>query len=598
MEAIVVFVLIFLMLVLLVFSKIASDFIFLGILSILLVFPVFEDGNLKFGILSIKDGLSGFSNPGLITVAFLYIVSNSLRYTGAIDWIGQVMLGKPKTVQEAVSRITLPTIGISSFLNNTPIVAMMVPVISDLAKKTKISPSKLMLPLCYAATLGGICTLIGTSTNLIVNGLIITEAKRASLGLFDISWAGIPCALVGALFLIFIGHHLLPNRGSSRKQFENPREYTIEMMVPKGSNLIDKTITEAGLRNLPSLYLVEISRGDEITPAVNPDFKLKEGDRLLFTGVIDSIKDLTQQRGLIPATDQLFKLSSPRRWRQLFEVVVSSTSPVSDKTIKEAKFRMQYGAVVIAVARNNERINKKIGDIVISPGDTLLIETTNSFYERFKDSQDFLLISPLYDSTPPSHQRAPIAIAILLLMIASVVFNILDMLQASIVAALLMILSRCLTITQARKSLDFSVLLIIAASLGIGKAIEVSGLSSFIANFITSSANNSAILSLIAIYFVTLLFTELLTNNAAVALIFPIALQISNNLGVDLIPYAIAIMIAGSSGFATPFGYQTNLMVYGPGGYKYSDYLKIGIPMDIIIGITAIIAIIYKWNLI
>lgn len=598
MEAVVVFVLIFIMLILLVFSKIASDFIFLGILSILLVFPVFEDGNLKFGILSIKDGLSGFSNPGLITVAFLYIVSNSLRHTGAIDWIGEVLLGKPKTVQEAVSRITLPTIGISSFLNNTPVVAMMVPVISDLAKKIKLSPSKLMLPLCYAATLGGTCTLIGTSTNIIVNGLIMTEAQRPSLGLFDISWVGIPCALIGALFLIFIGHHLLPNRGSSRKQFENPREYTIEMMVPKSSNLIGKTINEAGLRNLPSLYLVEISRGDEIIPAVDPNFNLKEGDRLLFTGVIDSIKDLTQQRGLIPATDQLFKLNSPRRWRQLFEVVVSSTSPVSGKTIKEAKFRMQYGAVVIAVARNNERIKKKIGDIVICPGDTLLIETTNSFYERFKDSQDFLLISPLYDSTPPSHQRAPVAIAILFLMIISVVFNILDMLQASILAALLMVLSRCLTITQARKSLDFSVLLIIAASLGIGKAIEVSGLSSFVAGFIISLANNNAVLSLIAIYFVTLLFTELLTNNAAAALIFPIALQISNNLSVNLIPYAIAIMMAASSAFATPFGYQTNLMVYGPGGYKYRDYLKIGIPMDIIIGITAVITIIYRWDLI
>lgn len=597
MEAIIVLGLIFLMLGLLFFSRIASDFIFLGILALLMVFPVFQDGALKFGILSIDDALSGFSNPGLITIAFLYIVSNSLVQTGAVDWIGQVLIGSPKTVRKTIAKIALPALGISAFLNNTPVVAMMVPVVSDLSKKIRISPSKLMLPLCYAATLGGTCTLIGTSTNLVVNGLLITEAKHPSLGMFDISYIGVPCAFIGILFLVFIGQYLLPDRGSSRKQFENPREYTIEMVVPKSSNLIGKTVSEAGLRNLPSLFLVEISREDEIIPAVSPDLKLKEGDRLLFTGVIDSVKDLTQQRGLMPATNQLFKLHSPRYWRQLFEVVVSSTSPVVGKTIKEAQFRTQYGAVVIAVARDSERIKKKIGDIVISPGDTLLIEATNNFYETYKGSRDFLLISPLYDSTPRSHQRAPLAIGILVLMVVSVLLNIFDMLQASIVAAIIMILSRCSTISQARKSLDFSVLFIIAASLGIGKAIEVSGLSTLIANLITSLASNNAVLSLIAIYLVTLLLTEILTNNAAVALVFPIAFHISSNLGVDIIPYAIAVMMAGSAGFATPFGYQTNLMVYGPGGYKYTDYLKIGIPLDIIIGVTAIIFIVCRWGI-
>lgn len=597
MEIIVVLCLICLMLFLLVFTKIANDFIFLGILALLLVFPTFEDGILKFGILSVNDALNGFSNPGLITIAFLYIVSASLIHTGAIEWIGQVLLGKPKTIRQAISRITLPVIGLSSFLNNTPVVAMMVPGISDLSKKTKFSPSKLMIPLCYAATLGGVCTLIGTSTNLVVNGLLITEAKINSLGLFDISCVGIPCAVVGAIFLIFIGHYLLPDRSSSRKQFENPREYTIEMVIPKSSNLKGKTISEAGLRNLPSLFLVEVSRGDEVIPAVEPDLRLQEEDRLLFTGVIDSVKELTNQRGLMPATDQLFKLTTPRRWRQLFEVVVSNTSPIVGKTIKEVQFRSYYGAVVIAVARNSERVKKKIGDIVINAGDTLLIEANNSFYERFKDSRDFLLVSSLEDSTPRSHEKAPLAVLILVLMVISVVFNIFDMLQASIVTALVLILSRCLSITQARKSLDVSVLLIIAASLGIGRAIETSGLSSQLANLIVSLANNNVILSLIVIYFITLLLTEIITNNASAALVFPIALQLANGLGVSVIPYAIAIMMGASAGFATPFGYQTNLMVYGPGGYKYSDYLKIGIPMDIIIGITAIIAIIYKWNL-
>lgn len=596
MEPIVVLVLIFLMLLLLIFTKIAGDFIFLGTLALLIVFPISKGGNISFGILSITDALSGFSNPGLITVAFLYVVSESLKNTGAIDWIGQVLLGSPKTVRNAIFKMSLPVVGMSSFLNNTTIVSMMVPVISDLCKKTKFSPSKLMIPMCYAATLGGICTLIGTSTNLVVNGMMITKGFP-SLGLFDITWIGIPCALVGILFLIFIGPVLLPDRDSSRKRFENPREYTIEMLVPKSSSLIGKTVNEAGLRNLPSLFLVEITRDEEVIPAVNPEFKLKEGDRLLFAGVVDSVKDLTTQRGLVLATDQIFKLTSPRHYRQLFEVVVSNSSPVLNKTIREAKFRTNYGAVVVAVARNNERIKKKIGDIVINQGDILLIEATNTFYENFKDSRDFFLISPLEDSTPRSHKSAPLAIFILFLMVISVVANIFDMLQASMVAAFVMILSRCLTITKARKSLDFSVLLIIAASLGIGKAIETSGLSSNLAHLITTSVHESPILSLVAIYLVTWLLTELLTNNAAVALTFPIALQLAGGLGISVIPFALAVMIAGSSGFATPFGYQTNLMVYGPGGYNYSDYLKIGIPLSIIVGLTAITAIIFQWGL-
>lgn len=598
MEAFVVLFLICLMLVLLVYTKIASDFVFLGILALLTVFPVIDDGKWKFGILSVNDALSGFSNPGLITIAFLYIVANGLRHTGAIDWIGQVFLGRPKTVQEAVTRVTLPVMGLSSFLNNTTCVAMMVPVVSDLCKRAQFSPSKLMLPLNYAAVLGGTCTLIGTSTNLVVNGLLITEAKLPSLGLFDISAIGVPCALIGAIFLIFIGHRLLPDKGSSKHQFENPREYTVEMVLPEGSSLAGKTINQAGLRNLPSLFLVEVTRDDEVAPAVNPEFILKKGDRLLFTGIVDSVKELANQRGLVPATNQLFKLSSPRHWRQLYEVVVSNTSPLTGKTIKEAKFRTYYGAVVIAVARNSERIKKKIGDIVISAGDTLLIEATSSFYERFRDSRDFLLISPLEDSTPRSHERAPLAIGILFLLIISVLFNIFDMLQASMIAAFLTILSRCSTITQARRSLDFNVLLIIAASLGIGKAIETSGLAHELVNLLTTYVKDSPVLGLIAIYIVTLLLTEIITNNAAAAFIFPIALQLADGLGVSVIPYAIAIMMAASSGFATPFGYQTNLMVYGPGGYKYSDYLKIGIPMDIIIGTAAILLIIYKWNFI
>ena len=586
-----------LMICALMFTRIAPDVVFLSILILLMVVPVYKDSELTFGIISTSHALNGFSNPGMITIAFLFIVACGLQTTGAINWISEVLIGRPKSIQSAITKISLPVTASSAFLNNTPVVAMMIPVVSDLAKKLNYSPSKLMIPLSYAAILGGTCSLVGTSTNLVVNGMLMKDANMPSLGMFDITWIGLPCAIIGGLFLIFIAPHLLPDHGSATSQFENPKEYTVEMMVPPSSPLAGKTIQEAGLRHLPSLYLVEISRDEDSILAVNPEQHLQENDRLIFAGVIESVKELQNLRGLVPATNQIFKLHSPRYRHQLFEVVISNSSPLVGKTIRDGQFRSRYHAAVLAVARNNERICKKIGDIILQPGDTLLIEANQGFALRHQDSQDFFLVRALDDSTPKRHERAWAAILILTIMVLAIATNIINMLHVVMVTSILMILSRCCTVSQAKRSIDWSILVVIASAMGIGKALEESGAASMLANYIIKIAHYDTLLALIAVFIVTAILTEVITNNAAVAIVFPITMMLVNKLDTNFLPFILTIMMAGSTSFATPIGYQTNLMVYGPGGYRFLDYLKIGIPMKLLVGIITIAMSTILWKI-
>jgi len=285
----------------------------------------------------------------------------------------------------------------------------------------------------------------------------------------------------------------------------------------------------------------------------------------------------------------VFKLESPRYRRRLFEAVVSESCPVAGRTIREGGFRSRYNGAVIAVARNAERVRGKVGDIRLQAGDVLLVEAEPGFGRRYRNSRDFLLVSPLEDSTPRRHERAWIAVVILALMVAIATAGMLDLLVAALVAAGLMIITRCCTIGEARRSIDWSVLLVIGASLGIGRALEQTGAASAIAEGAMSIAGGRPWLTLAVVYLVTMLLTEVITNNAAVALMFPFALATAGELEVSFMPFAIAIMMAGSASFATPIGYQTNLMVYGPGGYEFRDFLRIGIPMNALMAITTIL---------
>lgn len=563
----------------LVGTRFAPDVILVGALTLLMV----------SGVLTPESALLGLANPGLATVGALYVVAAGLVDTGAIHLLGSRLLGRPGSVASAQVRMMLPVTGLSAFLNNTPVVAMMVPFVEEWSRRCRIPVSRLMIPLSFAAIFGGLCTIIGTSTNLIVNGMLIDSTGSAGFGFFEIGALGAPLALAGTLYVIGTTRWLLPDRSSPLREPEQVREYTLEMLVETGSSLIGRNLEEAGLRNLPGAFLAEIERGGTVLPAVSPRVRLQAGDRLLFVGVVESVVELVRVRGLVPAPDQLFKLDAPRAERRFFEVVVSRSSPMVGRTIREGEFRTRYDAVVIAVARNGARVRGKVGDIEIRTGDTLLLESRPSFITRQRNSRDFLLVSEVRDASLPRYERAWTAIAVLAVMVAAAASGLLTMLEAALVAAGVMIVTRCTSAAGARNRVDWSVLIVIGASLGLGQAMATSGAADSIARWWIALAGDSPWLALLAVYAVTSAFTELITNNAAAVLVFPIAEATAQGLGVSLWPFVAVVMMAASASFATPIGYQTNLMVYGPGGYRFSDYFRIGGPLNVLIGALAVL---------
>lgn len=571
-------------------TKIATDAVLAAALTALLALPVPTDTSWKFGIISIGDALRGFGNEGMLTVGVMYIIVAGLRETGGVDWIAANLLGKPKGERSAILRVFAPICGMSVFLNNTPVVAMFIPAVQDWAKRLKLPPSKLMIPISYAAILGGVCSLIGTSTNLVVNALVIGSG-RESLGMFDITWIGVPAAIAGGAFLVLLGPKLLPNRRGTDASLADAREYAMELVIPAGSPVAGKTVEQAGLRSLPGCFLVEVEREGDTLSAVGPDQVLHAGDRLLFVGVVESIRDLANTRGLAPATDQVFKLDSPRFRRRLFEAVVAPGSPMAGDTIRGVQFRSRYNGAVIAVARNGERLTGKLGDIRLEGGDLLLVEADRDFADRVGRTRDFLLVRKLDDSTPRRHDRALLALGILAAVVGLATFEVYPMLICALLGAGAMVATRCCTIVEARTSIDWSVLIVIGCALGLGQALDQSGAAKLVADSVLSVAGTNPLIALIAIYAVTSFLTEIISNSACVALVFPIAQATAASLGVDFMPFILAIMAAGSASFATPLGYQTNLMVAGPGGYTLTDFLRIGVPMNIIVGIATITAI-------
>ncbi len=569
--------------------NLAADMVVMGCLALIMVVSPFA-GPKKLP--SINQLVEGFGNNAMLTVAVLFVVVAGLVQTGAMAVITKPIIGQPKTVAAAQARLLFPVMALSAFLNNTPCVAMFMPVVDDICKKYKISPSKLFLPLSYASTFGGCCSLIGTSTNIVVAGLMV-KAGMPEMGMFDITWVGLPTALIGMAFIMVTSKWLLPDRKPAISLNDDPRQYTVEMIVQPDGALVGQTIELAGLRHLPGLFLAEIEREGAILPAVGPTERLQANDRVIFVGIVESVVDLQKVRGLQPATDQVFKLNDPRTQRCLIEAVVSDRCPIVGKSIRDGQFRRRYDAAVLAVARSGQRINAKIGDIVLRSGDTLLLEAHQSFEARNRNSSDFFLVSSVQNSAPPRHDKAWMALLILLTMI---VVNLtwdkyFDILTSATLAAGLMILTKCCTAREARESLDVEVLVSIGASFGIGKALESSGAAQWLSSNLIDAAQIFgggpwAVLG--AVYFATMILTELITNNAAAVLVFPIAIAAAEKLGVNSMPFIMSIMVGSSAGYATPTGYQCNLMVMGPGGYRFSDYLRIGIPLDLLYMIVTV----------
>jgi di/tricarboxylate transporter len=562
----------------LVSNRFSPDVVLLGALSILLL----------VGVLDTAQALSGFANPGLITVAVLYVVVAGLVDTGAVQIFGARLLGRPRSTLGAQTRLMLPVMGLSAFLNNTPVVAMLVPVVEEWCRRHHLSVSKLMIPLSFAAIFGGSCTLIGTSTNLVIHGLVLEHTELGPMGFFEIAAVGLPVALVGFSFILATQRWLLPERIPPLQLDQSVREYTIEFLVERAGALVGKSIERAGLRHLPGVYLSAIWRKNTMLVAVPPTEVLQADDRLVFVGAVNSVVDLVRQPGLTPVTENQYDLTTPRSNRQLVEVVISATCPIVGHTIRDARFRSQYDAVVIAAAHNGERIEGRIGDIVLHAGDTLLLEARPAFVQQQQHNRDFLLVHPLQGDAVPRHDRAWLATTVLVGMVVLATTGWLSMLEAALIGGGLMLVTQCTTATSAKASIDWSVLVMIGASLGLGKALQVSGAAGAIASGGMDLVGQQPWLALLVIYVLTSVMTEVVTNNAAAVLMFPIAEAAAAALGVSLWPFIAVLMLAASASFATPIGYQTNLMVYGPGGYRFSDYLRIGVPLNILLGLVTV----------
>jgi len=572
-------------LVLLTTSRLDTDVVLVGAMITLTL----------LGILEPDQALQGFASNGVMTIAALYIVVAGLRETGAMGWISRWVLGRPRSLRVAQSKLIAVTSVLSTVINNTPVVALFIPVAQEWASRFGYSISKLLLPMNHMVILAGMCTLIGTSTNLIVNSLLSKTVPDSDLGLFDLIWIGLPLTILGFVYMMVAPRWLLPDRQSPVEQLENAREYSVEARVTPSGPLVGRSIAEVGLRSMKYAFVLEIARGERLLTAVGPGEVLQANDRITFVGVVDAVNELRRMPGLVVAEDQTFQLNLRHAQRCLVELVLSPSSPLVGHTVRESGFRSVYNAAVISISREGARLDGKLGDVRLRPGDTLLVEADQGFVDRHKYNREFLLVSSLQDSAPPDFARAPVAFLILLVMLVVAAVEWVPLFQASFIAAGLMVATGCVTLGVARRSIEYPVLAGIAASFALGFALAESGAATLLAGWIGAIAKGNPFWALVVLYVATVIVTELITNNAAGVLMFPIAMAVAQDAGVSYLPFVICVMVGASAGFITPIGYQTNLMVYGPGGYRWLDYVRFGTPLSILVGIATVLIVPRVW---
>ncbi len=572
---------------LLIKTKLPPAAVFLGALVL----------TMTFRLAPLNQTLDGFSNSGMLTVGALFMVAAGMYSTGAITMLTEKLIGRPKTLLGAQLKI-LPSVSIgSAFLNNTPLVAMMIPVIRDLSKSCRLAASRLYIPLSYASILGGTCTLIGTSTNLVISGMVIDSMAEAGpstpymreIGMFDLAWIGVPATLIGLGFIMLFSKWLLPGSVDEDDMAEERRRYGAEFTIPPKSPLVGKTLKELGFTNPVGFQLLSVQRSDGSQPENKPDLKLKVGDVLTFSSDINSLPALWATNGLVPHITG-HKMESERYKRSLVKVVISRRNSsvgrkISEFPLPESPYRMN----IVAVSRRGKPIDRPLGHVRIKAGDIGVLEVDDSFYFENRNEVEFATTHRLTGARIQRTDKALAATMITVGMVAVAALGWMSMLNAALLASGLMVLTGCMSLRAAGRSVEFSTLVVIASAIGLEAAVTGSGLSAAVADFLHEIAGDNPHTALAVVFLGCIAMDTLVTNVASAVFMFPIAMAMAGELGLSFMPFAITVMVGASCSFISPMGYQTNLMVYGPGGYKFTDYVKIGVPLTIIVGIITII---------
>ena len=556
----------------LLFTKLRSDLVFLGAIGFLFV----------TGVLDAKEAFSGFSSTSVVVIGVLFVVIAGLTHTGVLQWIVKHLLGQPDSYSKAVMRLMMPVAVLSSFLSNTTVVALFVNIVKMWAKKLGVSPSKLLIPLSYASGMGGVCTLIGTPPNLIISGLY-EDHTGVAMNVLATTIPGLFCLAVGILSVIAM-RRLLPDRKAPEAAFESTGEYTVEMLVPSDNPNIAKSIGSLGLNNVRGGSLVELRHFDDekIMSPVPDNEPLMGGDRLVYAGQIDELLELKRTHGLVNADHHVFHYSEAATdERHLRTAHVRFGSKLIGNTMRENQFEHNHDVTLVAVSRRGKRIESSPRDVILQAGDTLLLEMGSSKTQPQEFSGDL----QFFDSAevPNIGTGTLVSTAIMITMVVVSALGIMPLLQCAFIAAAAMLIFRCCSAEQAMRAINWDILMVFAGSVVLGLAIQKTGIAERLAFGILDICGTNPIVVMTAICLVGTFITEFISNTAAGAIFFPIMYQAAEKLGYEPFPFLIALMISVSSSFATPIGSPTHMLVYGPGGYRFSDFMRIGLLMNLII---------------
>lgn len=546
-------------------------------------------------VITPSEILLGLSNQQIIIIFLLMLVTAGVRTIFGSEAFSR-LFNPQLSPKVFLLRMMVTVSSMSSVLNNTPIVAFMIPYVKDWARKTGNPASKFLIPLSFATILGGMITVIGTSTNLVLNGLIL-QYDLPLLGFTDFFYLGVTVTIVGGLYLYFIGYRLLPTNANEIDALrENLKEYIIETEIKPGSSLIGKTVKEAGLRNLQDVFLVEIIRDEKVISPVSPDEVLEEKDALFFSGNTQSIYELIKEDNGLSVPEE--QETEPEEQFNFVEAVIPANSELVGVRIRDSDFRKKFNASIIAIHRNGKRVPGKVGEMNLAGGDFLLLLAGDHRENGNHEKDLFFLSVPKKVKAAKNRNLRIVGVLSVLLLISGVV-GVFPLFDVCLVILSALVFFGVLSLVEIRRELDLSLLLILVCSLALGVGLEKSGTADWIAHILVSSVSTAGPVAVLAALFgVTIILTALITNAAAVSIVFPIAMSIAEQMNLPYTPFFIAIAFAASGDFMTPIGYQTNLMVYGPGGYTFRDFFKVGSPLTLLYAILCIGFISYYYNLV